>query len=222
MGSESQAIRSGPQRRTRAALLSATAALLRAGRLPSVAEAAEAADVSRRTAYRYFPTQEQLLTEAALETLRPGIEASFASITDDPEARLDAAVRAMQDQAAANERLLRTMIRLTVERGAPAPSPDGSPPIRGNRRIDWIESAVSPVRTMLGKAAFAQLVSALSLCVGAEALIILRDIRNLDTSAAADICAWSARAILRAALAEAKIGSATSGRKRERHEKYRA
>ena len=200
MAEESQDIRSGPARRTRAALLAATADLLRAGGYPSVAEAAEAADVSRRTAYRYFPTQEQLLTEAALETLRSGIEASFASIEEEPEARIEAAVRAMQQQAAANERLLRTMIRLTVERKMGATGTSAAP--RGSRRIDWIESALAPVRTRLPKSAYARLVSAISLCVGAEALIVLRDVRGLDQASAADVSAWAAKALLRAALDE--------------------
>lgn len=201
MDRKSQADRSGQQRRTRAALLAAASELLRAGRFPSVGEAAEAADVSRRTAYRYFPTQEQLLTEAALETLRPGIESAFALIEEDPEKRLDVAVRAMQEQATKNERLLRTMIRLTIERGGQ--QVDGTrPAVRGSRRIDWIESALAPVRGLLSKSAFARLVSAISLCVGAEALIVLRDVRGLDHAAAADVSAWSAKALLRAALAE--------------------
>lgn len=202
MDADRQVVRSGSQRRTRAALLAAAGELLRAGRFPSVAEAAEAADVSRRTAYRYFPTQEQLLTEAALESLRPGIEDSFRSIEADPEARLEAAVRAMQLQAAANERLLRTMIRLTVERPT-EPGTVPRTPARGNRRIEWIESALAPVRSALSKRAFERLVSAISLCVGAEALIVLRDVRGLDQAAAADVSAWSAIALLRAALARA-------------------
>jgi len=202
MSPESQDLPSGSQRRTRAALLAAAAELLRAGGYPSVAEAAEAADVSRRTAYRYFPTQEQLLTEAALETLRSGIEESFASIEEDPEARIEAAVRAIQQQAAANERLLRTMIRLTVERKADEVAGTRLP-MRGTRRVDWIESALAPVRAQLSKSAYARLVAALSLCVGAEALIVLRDVRGLDQAPAADVSAWAAKALLRAALSEA-------------------
>ncbi|MGI8548966.1 MAG: TetR family transcriptional regulator, partial [Gemmatimonadaceae bacterium] len=52
--------------RTRKALLTAAAALIAQGRTPSVTEVADAAEVSRRTAYRYFPTPDQLLVEAAL------------------------------------------------------------------------------------------------------------------------------------------------------------
>ena len=48
--------------RTRRSLLDAAARLIRAGHTPTTTEVADAAGVSRRTAYRYFPTQEQLLT----------------------------------------------------------------------------------------------------------------------------------------------------------------
>ena len=213
MDAKRQVVTTGQRRRTRSALLAAAASLLAAGGFPSVAEAAEAADVSRRTAYRYFPTQEQLLTEAALESLRPGIEASFTSVASDPEARLDAAVRAMQQQASANERLLRTMIRLTVERGDAAPG-DAAPAARGSRRIEWLQSALAPVRSQLTKSGFARLVSSISLCVGAEALIVLRDIRGLDQAAAIEVSAWAARALLRAALVEAAAPEKRSGRRR--------
>src|SRR6478752_5765931 len=57
------------RRRTRAAIVGATAALVRSGVTPSVGDIAEAADVSRRTVYAYFPTLEQLLLDATLGLL---------------------------------------------------------------------------------------------------------------------------------------------------------
>src|ERR1043165_3475983 len=52
--------------RTRRLLVETAADLIRGGHAPSVAELAEAADVSRATGYRYFPTKEMLLAEVAL------------------------------------------------------------------------------------------------------------------------------------------------------------
>ena len=77
------------KRRTRAAILTAAVELLEQGQSPTVAEVADAALVSRATAYRYFPTQEYLLFEAALESTRSDIDRELDEnrLPDDPEAR---------------------------------------------------------------------------------------------------------------------------------------
>src|SRR5947199_2187482 len=68
-GTEDETGRYRQRRRTRAAIVAAAADLLRAGRTPSVNDVAEAADVSRRTVYLYFPSLEQLLLDATLGML---------------------------------------------------------------------------------------------------------------------------------------------------------
>src|SRR5689334_2091027 len=55
------------KRRTRAAIVAAAKGLMSQGVTPTVAQAAEAALVSRTTAYRYFPTQDSLLLELAVD-----------------------------------------------------------------------------------------------------------------------------------------------------------
>jgi AcrR family transcriptional regulator len=194
--------RENQRNRTRAALLAAAGALMREGRRPSIPDVAAAAGIARRTAYRYFPSAEQLHTEAALETLRPAMEGALATMSGaNPEARLETTVREMQRLAAQNEDLLRAMIRLTVDRRADEQT-TGHAPVRGSRRIDWLEASLAPIRSRLTPRAFARLVSAVSLCVGAEALIVLRDVRGLDEKRAADVSSWAATALLRASLAE--------------------
>ena len=191
--------------RTRGALLAAAVTLVSTGSAPSVAEVADAAQLSRRTAYRYFPTQEQLLVEASLEGVRgiisEAIDGASAGGHDatDVEARIDRVVQAMQKSAAGNEQLLRSMIRLTV--GAPA---DASMPKRGYRRIEWISQALAPAKKTLGKRRYERLVSALALCMGIEALIVLRDLRGLSERNAEVVSRWAARTLLRESLAEAK------------------
>src|SRR6185312_12504551 len=88
------------KRRTRAAIVAATSALLRSGVTPSVGEIADAADVSRRTVYSYFPTLEQLLLDATLGLLSQSAvdDAIDAGDTGDaarnPEERVAAMIRA--------------------------------------------------------------------------------------------------------------------------------
>src|SRR3712207_4205427 len=90
--------RHNQKRRTRTAILTAAVALVQQGKQPSVAEAADAAQVSRATAYRYFPSQERLLLEAALETTTPVIETLIrqTATAADAATRVDGVVHAIQ------------------------------------------------------------------------------------------------------------------------------
>lgn len=187
--------------RTKRQLLSAAVAMIAAGQTPSVTEVADAAGVSRRTAYRYFPAQTKLLTEAALEGIRPRMELALGSSAQleraDVGARIDALVESMLREALANETLLRTMVHATVLERTPPDTPR-----RGLRRIDWIESATKPLRGRLGPAGYARLVSALAVCVGIEPLLVLKDIRGLSARRAIATSRWMARAVLRQSLEE--------------------
>ena len=191
------------KRRTRAAIVDATAALIQTGVTPSVGEIADAADVSRRTVYTYFPTLEQLLLDATLGLLSQSavdeaIDAADAG--DDPVERVAAMVRAFSSMSAETLPMGRSLIRLTVD--APR-SDDGTRPVRGYRRIGWLERALEPLRDPLTPDAFERLVSALAMVVGWEALIVLQDLRGLDAEQELDVTLWTARALIDAALAEA-------------------
>lgn len=198
----------GQKRRTRAALLASAATLVARGETPSVAEVADAADVSRRTAYRYFPTQDQLLVEASLERLRPEVESALAAAipaateaSDDVAqsvARLDAAVRVMHRLALEHESLLRTMIRLTTGQT------HHDRPARGYRRVDWLAAAVAPIRPRLGAPRFERLVSALTACVGMDSLFVLQDVRGLSAGAAERVTRWMAQALLAESIRDAE------------------
>jgi len=192
------------KQRTRRLLLDTARALLESGRQPTVTDVADAADVSRRTAYRYFPTQEKLLAEAALEGLRPMMDNALAlspagDNQEDLEARVDALVGNMMKLAFENESLLRTMIQQTVLEKATADVPR-----RGTRRVDWIDTAIAPLKSKLSKAHYGRLVSALAVCTGMEAILVLRDIRGLSSAQTTQVSRWMARALLREALSTGK------------------
>jgi AcrR family transcriptional regulator len=185
--------RQAQRRRTRKAIIEATASLLAAGATPSVADVAKAADVSRRTVYLYFPTLDQLLADAALEASRGTVEPQLEAGADAGE-RLEGLVRAMQQGFAETERLGRTIIRATV--GQPYAG-DGRPR-RGYRRVEWLERALEPLRDSVSPERFERLVSALTLVIGWESMIVLQDLRGLDAHEAEEVCVWAARAMLAA------------------------
>ena len=199
------------RRRTRRAIITAAAALLARGKDPSVSEIADEADVSRRTVYQYFPTLEHLLADAALEAARTTatIEPAFDTLSS-LEDRVEALVRAMQQGFADTETLGRTIVRLTVG-GAGAGGSRGDAhdtrteqraPRRGYRRVVWIERALEPLRDDVSPEHFERLVSALTLLMGWESMIVLQDTRALSTAEAEEVCVWAARALLAATATE--------------------
>lgn len=182
--------------RTREALVDAAREVLAEGVTPTVEQAAAAASVSRATAYRYFPNRHELLVAA-----HPEVEADSLLGDDppaDPEARLDATVRRLAEIFLDAERSYRAMLRLSLSAGGGRRELS----LRKGRRYLWIEDALEPVRNRLGPEAFDRLVKAIALVVGIEALVTLIDLAGLSRERAVGVMRWSARALLRAALAE--------------------
>jgi AcrR family transcriptional regulator len=201
------------RRRTRKAIIQATMDMIAQGQTPNIADVARAADVSRRTIYMYFPTLDQLLVDATLGALSEAtVESVFAPSEqdEDVEARVDLLVKTLLRQLDdETERLGRTLIRLTVE--TPGDQLPPASPRRGYRRVEWIERAIAPLRPQLDPPRFERLISALALVTGWEAMLVLRDIRNLDRTQEEDVATWAARALVRAALNDVAQAAQQSG-----------
>jgi AcrR family transcriptional regulator len=189
--------RDNQKRRTRRALVEAAGRLIAAGGRPSVAEVAEAAEISARTAYRYFPSAEQLTVEATLEATRQNMELSIESgPPDEPVTdRVDRLVDALQQMTLDNETLLRQMIKFTVDRD---PIEPGVPP-RPARRLEYVEQALAPLQDRLAPDELDRLTFALTVTIGIESTLVLRDICGLDSSEILAVQHWAARALLNAA-----------------------
>jgi AcrR family transcriptional regulator len=187
------------RRRTRKELLAAAARLLRQGRRPTLEEVADEALVSRATAYRYFPRIEVLLSEAALDVAVPDPHELFrGQPTDDPVARLERADAALHGMIAANEAALRLLLANALELRAKGVAA-GDLPVRQNRRTPLIEAALAPARARFTPAALKRLTAALALILGTEAMVVFRDVLQLDDAEAAKVRRWAIRALVEAA-----------------------
>jgi AcrR family transcriptional regulator len=184
--------------RTRRDLVAAALDLLADGRTPTVSEVADAAEVSRRTAYRYFPSADQLMTEALLEGMRSDVERDIdgGSPNDGVAAGVDRLVNALHDLTVNNEHLLRQMIRFTIDRYQIEPGV----PSRPSRRLEYVEQALEPLRNQLAPGEYERLVHAMAVVIGIEARIVLRDICGLDDAQILETERWAAHALLAAAL----------------------
>jgi hypothetical protein len=113
----------------------------------------------------------------------------------DPVDRAAATVGALTRVTPETERAGRQLVRLTVDE----PGEPGEPR-RGYRRVALLERALEPARERLTPGAFEQLVTALSMVSGFEAMIVQRDVRGLDAQQGSAASEWAARALVRAAL----------------------
>jgi AcrR family transcriptional regulator len=191
--------RANQRRRTRKDLLRAAARLVRDGRRPGLEEVAAAALVSRATAYRYFPSAEALLVEAALDVAVPEPAELFAAgAPADPVARLELVDRVLHDMILANEPGIRLMLANSLRRGGRGPA-EGEPPARQNRRTPLIEAALAPALAALRPAARRKLAQALALVIGTEGVIVLRDVLQLPDAEARAVKRWAIRALVEAA-----------------------
>lgn len=67
-------------------------------------------------------------------------------------------------------------------------------------------------RGQLAPREFERLVSALALCFGWEAFLVLKDVRGLSLTEGEEVSSWAARTLLRAALEEAEGRRRRKGR----------
>jgi AcrR family transcriptional regulator len=190
--------RTRQKERTRSALIAAARDLVAHGMAPvTIEEAAEAAGISRTTAYRYFSNQRALLLAAHPETSALSLLPPDAP--DDPGARLDLVIEAFTRLVADTEPQQRTMLRLSLEPGASEHTPGL---LRQGRAIGWIDDALSPLRSRIPAQELRRLVLAIRSATGIEARVWLTDVAGLSSEEATEIMRWSARAMYSAALTE--------------------
>jgi AcrR family transcriptional regulator len=200
----------GPRARTRKLLLETAMGLMQEGLVPSVTDVAEAAEVSRATAYRYFPTQAALVQAAVDEALGPIL--SWRSDDPDAEARIEGLLafaypRLDEYEATLRAALLQAMGQWSRRRAGTLG--EEAPIVRGNRKA-VLGSALAPLRSMMSATEFDRLRQSLSLVFGTEAFVVLKDIWGLDGGQARDVALWSAHALVRTAVAEAGTAGRTA------------
>jgi AcrR family transcriptional regulator len=192
----------GATARTRRLLVQTAMEVVNQGHVPSVSEVAEAAGVSRATAYRYFPTQSRLIATIMDYSLGP--VRSWASDSRDGLERLHDLFDKTYPRFKEFEPQMRAALQLSLTHDAldRAGLLKEAPYRRGFRKA-ILENAARPLEKTLGKARFHRLILALSVIYGIEPYVVLKDIWGLESREVEAISRWMADALIAAALAEA-------------------
>lgn len=205
----------GAGARTRGALLEAAVALAARGIIPSVSAVAEAARVSRATAYRYFPSQSVLVQSMVTDALGPILV--WTSESDNAEERVGRLIRFGYRRMERCEASMRAALLLALEQWARAQAGTlGSEAriVRGNR-IRLLRLALAPLQRELPRKRFERLTQALAVVFGAEAMIVMKDMFGLEGEAMADVAEWMSRTLVAAALREANAAPRVRARRRK-------
>ncbi len=188
-------------------MLDAAISLMQSGVTPSVSGVAEAAGVSRATAYRYFPSEAALIHAVVDEALGPILDwRSDEPLVCDRVADLLATSMPRVEEF---EATFKASLRLTLEQWAKrqAGTLGSEPQFTRGHRVDLLIDATAPLAGKLTRSQHLRLAQALSLIFGLEVLLVLKDIWGLSTGEAADVAQWAARALVQAAEAEAAGGA---------------
>lgn len=198
-----------PERGVKAAtsrllLDTAMALIQQGGHIPSVAEVAAHARVSRATAYRYFPSRAALITAVMDASLGP--VRAFVSEVPDGRGRVRELFEQTFPRFKEFEPQMRAAIQLSLEQWAleRAGQLDEQPYRRGHR-IRILERALAPFAAQLPKALHERLHKALSVVYGQELFFILKDIWDVSHREAERTALWMADALIDAALREAAV-----------------
>lgn len=194
---------SGPRARTYRLLLAEAMSLVKSGRVPSVAEVAVRAGVSRATAYRYFESRSKLVSAVIGEGLAP-VRGTQTAGGEGP-ARLRELFEKTFPLFKENERHMRAALQLALEHEALEQA--GlleEEPFRRGHRCGILRRTAAPLEPALGHAGFERMLKALSIIYGIEIYVVLKDIWGATDREVESLARWMLDAIVTAALAEAK------------------
>ena len=172
------------------------------GHVPSVAEVAAHAKVSRATTYRYFPSRSALVTAVVSSSLGP--VRAFTSNGPDGRARLHDLFAQTFPRFTEFEPQMRAAAQLALEQWAlERAGLLEEEPYRRGHRVRILEHALAPLALTLPPATRDRLHRALSVVYGIEPYMVLKDIWGLPDRDVEKTALWMADALIEAAQRDA-------------------
>jgi len=182
-------------------LLEEAVELVRRGRIPSVAEVALAARVSRATAYRYFASRSKLVSAVIAEALAPVRRA--VPQAGDPKRRLRELLNRTYSRFSEYEPHMRAALQLALEhQSLERAGLLREEPFRRGQREEILRVTLAPLRAQLAPRAWNRLLRALAVVYGIEPMIVLKDICGTNDRETKAVVRWMMDALVDAALRE--------------------
>jgi AcrR family transcriptional regulator len=190
----------GSSARTYAKLMDSAMRLVGRGYVPSIAELALEAAVSRATAYRCFPNRTRLIAAVVNHSL--GNVRQFDTNERDGRTRVKELFESTFVRFAEYEPQLRAALQLALEHEAKASAGllEEEQYHRGYR-VAILDRLAKPLEAEIGKRKYKMLTQALTVVYGIEPYVVMRDILGLSTTEIEKTTFWMVDALIDKALA---------------------
>ena len=184
-------------------MLKTAIGLMQDGQTPSVSDVAEAAGVSRATAYRYFPSQASLVDAVVDAALGPILE--WHPCSDDAVERVGSLLDASLRRIGEFEATFRAALKLSLEQWAKsrAGTLGTEAPFKRGHRVALLQDAVAPLRGATSEEQFDRLTKGLSIVFGIEAFVVLKDIWGMEEDDVAETINWVAKTLISSVVTDA-------------------
>lgn len=180
-------------------LLDEAVRLVRRGRIPSVAEVAQSAGVSRATAYRYFRSRSKLVSAVIAEALAPVRRA--VPQEGDAKQRLHELLDRTYSRFHDFEPHMRAALQLALEhQSLEAAGLLEEEPFRRGQRTEILATTISPLKQKMNPKSYQRLLKALAVVYGIEPMVILKDICGASDRETEAVVRWMMDALVDAAL----------------------
>jgi AcrR family transcriptional regulator len=189
----------GSSARTYTKLLNAAMILVGRGYVPSIAELALSAEVSRATAYRCFPNRTRLIAAVVNRSL--GEVREYESQEKDGRTRIKELFSKTFIRFAEYEPQLRAALQLALEHEAKASA--GlleEEQYRRGYRVAILDRVAKPLEAQIGKKKYRTLIQSLTVVYGIEPYVVMRDILGLKTADIEATTHWIVEAMIDKAL----------------------
>ena len=188
--------RTGQKEKTREKILRAAHQLQQNKGGFSLEKVAQLAGISRATIYRYYSNKDVLSAEAVLHmrTLTP--DQILADLNDVPlEEAFMEVQRYYNELATNNERPFRRYLSVLLNE-------DNQVSVRGARRVRTLSQVLKDRPTAISQGTQEKLVYMATLMMGIEALIVTRDVCQLDAKSSDEVLRWGMKTLLKGVYCE--------------------
>lgn len=183
---------------TRHQILGATQTLMQKEEKITLEDVAREANISRATIYRYFSHIDVLIAEASIDLKHKSPDEIFEQVKEmNLRDRLLYIQKEYNEHALRNEIGFRRYLSVIL-----AESIVAGKPLRGARRVESLEKALTPLQEGLPKDTFRKLVTSASILMGIDPLIVCKDICKLTNQEADDTLKWALDMMLKGILQE--------------------